>query len=585
MNDELISASSNQSGFTSFLYIIPIGIIFGIVYACSLSFVYIEGDDASSVLFHALGRNVSLQPPYSPYHGMMDIFLGILPANEIIVRYTSIGISALAAASIVVLIIKLIQEWLPGLNNSKLTVLIVFILLCSPEIFYLGMVYTPSLIAMSLVLAAHLLIRFAYKRFLTPVIVIKYFVSLFFLSAIIFGVGVACRWDIGTYLIFIVADLTLNAGNNKPLKQVLKFNLAWGVLAFIASLIAIFGSGYGMSDIQFALNLAKSEILSSDSWFATLGAYQTIFTPALAIFFLTGWLFLAYTQKRLAVLVVLGLISVAPYLFSREPKMILPAFAAIWLAVAAGINLIWFSNTRFKYLTFARVSTIILMVLPWLVGLQVNSEETSWGPGFDIKTFVPASAEGNTPDIVTNQVEDRAVSISDFNLSLEGGFAIPTPEGPRPLGGHANVLLNGEWRDLALKLDTERKSVVEQALSTDLNILQDEGNSIFIAKLVEMNFLTNDKKASYALNGINERKFFNPEGEFVKLQVLKVRKSLFDKVQILELIKLNPNRKVILLSGYSSTIRKLFDTAPESVSPLGPFSAIVDLDALVKTLD
>ena len=72
-------------------------IIFGSVYIASLTFVYVEGDDATSIVYHAMGRDRSVQPAYSAYHGMMDVFLGWLPADEIVLRHLAISLTAAAA--------------------------------------------------------------------------------------------------------------------------------------------------------------------------------------------------------------------------------------------------------------------------------------------------------------------------------------------------------------------------------------------------------------------------------------------------------------------------------------------------------
>jgi len=58
---------------------------------------YIEGDDATSIAYHALGRIESLQPHYAGYQGMMDKVLILLPANEALLRTFSILFSAFFA--------------------------------------------------------------------------------------------------------------------------------------------------------------------------------------------------------------------------------------------------------------------------------------------------------------------------------------------------------------------------------------------------------------------------------------------------------------------------------------------------------
>lgn len=559
-------------------------IFFGIVYVCSLSLVYVEGDDAASVVFHALGRNVNLQPPYSPYHGMMDIFLGLLPASEMVVRSSAILMSAVFSVVMVALIIRLISDLLPDLENWKLSIVSVAMLLCIPEIFYLSITYTPSIFAMSFVLAAHLVIVTAFRRFLAGDMTPRTFFPAFILSVGLFSVGVACRWDIGVYVLFIVADLVSSAWKPGKLAQGVKLGLLWGIFAFSASLAAIVCTGYGIQEIQFTLNLARTEITSRDSWFATVGAYQSFFTPGFVVFGAAGLAYFARSNRNLVLLTLLGAIPVAPYLFSREPKMLLPAIPAMCLAIAAGVNLICFAKSHRKYLRLAKVASLIILVLPWLIGIQFNSTDTLWGPGFEVRTLSADNLIAETGQGIADRVAGRTVSISNYGFGFAGGFAIPTPEGPRPLGGHAFVLFNSEWRDLMVKLDNERRATVELAMFSNLNILQDEANSYLLAKLLEMGSTTTDPRDNLAPGGINQRSFPDKLRHGVNIQILKIRKSLFEQEQIEKLLELNPSRKVILYSGYSSTLKRLSEVAPKSILPLGPYSAIVDLDALHQAI-
>ena len=584
MAEDTIATQLKSKRVSSLGYgVTPVALLFATVYAAALTLVYIEGDDATSVVYHAMGRDVLLQPPYSAYHGMMDLFLAVLPPSEIVVRTTAIALSAAAAALLVGLIVTLIQDWLPAGTPPRAALTTIFLLACTPEMFYLGLVYTPSLVAMGFVLAAHILIRTACRKILHSEMGRGSFAALFVLSALLFGVGTACRWDVGIYLLFIAVDLILNNADADNFKEAVKIGALYALFAGAASLLAIFGSGYGFGEILETLALAKKEVLSSDSWFATIGAYQTFFTPAFVVFFVVGYISLLRKSRRLALLIGVGLFSVAPYLFSREPKMILPALPGLWVALAAGIDTI-FPESDNRLFTGTRTGIILLMLLPWVIGFQINSGETSWGPGFEIKT--PGQAVGREDGMgpITNRVDDRSVAISNWKVGFRGGFAIPTPEGPRPLGGHLFVLLNGEWRKLATNFDIERKSVIDTALDTHYNILQDEGNSFIVAKFLENGFETRDPKLRDVASGTRERVFVNENGDTVSLQILRVRKSLFSTDQLVELKKLNPAGKVILYSGYSSTLMKLADTAPDSLVPLGPLSAVVDLEKLSNAL-
>jgi hypothetical protein len=267
--------------------------------------------------------------------------------------------------------------------------------------------------------------------------------------------------------------------------------------------------------------------------------------------------------------------------------MILPALPGLWLALAAGVRFIFeYSGPGERRVRLAGVAIAVLAVLPWLIGLQVESAETSWGPGFNIKTPVSHEAEPAAEELISDQVNQRSVAVRRWNLNFTGGFAIPTPEGPRPLGGHLSVLLvGGEWRRLNSAFDRERLTAIETAVDNNYSLMQDEGNSLITAKLLEQGYSTNDPKVDYNSAIATQRRFVNAEGRTLNLQLLRTRGSLFRPDDLRSLVSLNPSGKVVLFSGYSSTIRKLVEDAPEAATVQGPFSAVVDLGRLVKYLD
>ena len=89
-------------------------VAFGAVYSASLTFVYVEGDDAVSIAYHVLGRDSSIQPPYSPYHSLMDSFLSLLPPREPLLRRCAIGVTSAAAPIFVILMLTLFLQWSSG---------------------------------------------------------------------------------------------------------------------------------------------------------------------------------------------------------------------------------------------------------------------------------------------------------------------------------------------------------------------------------------------------------------------------------------------------------------------------------------
>ncbi len=565
--------------FQFFPYILT-AFAFAIVYARALAFVTIEGDDAASFAYHAMGRDPSLQPPYSPYHGMMDVLLSPLPSDEPIVRIVGITISALCALLLVLLVLKLIRDILPVNDPRQLLVVTVAILLSTPEIFYLGLIFTPSIVAMCCVVGSHLIVRRECEFYSNSRVATMRTYILVGISAMLFGLGVGIRWDIGIYLVFILVDLVVLGSFRHSMRVI----ISWPILAFLFSLLAILLSGYGIDDVQKVFRLAQEEVTSSDSWFATLGAFQTLLTPGFVALFLVGLIsFLFLRNWRLLLVILIGIAPVLPYFFSREPKMVLPALPAMWLVIAAGSIAVWFGKWRFTMVS--RILVIVILLGPWLVGIQVYSSDTSWGPGFVVRTPESSATSHKLDTQLQDQVAGRSVSVANTAVGLDGGFAVPTPEGPRPLGGHAYVLLGGEWREFAISRDIERTNAVELARKNNLPILQDGGASTLAMKLLQMGSETTDSKLEFGSDAVNQRRFHDRHGGVILLQSLRVRKSLFDPEQISALAKNNPTNKVILFCGYSSTVNKIMNTAPEAVlQVLGPFSLVIDLDAFQSAL-
>jgi hypothetical protein len=266
-------------------YATAIALMFLLIYACSLTFVYIEGDDAASVAYHAMGRNSAVQKPYSPYHGMMDFFLGFFPPYEPLLRTAAMSVTAFGALGAFTLVFTLAFQRLPHLcHSTSPTLTAIAILLSVPEAFYLGLVYTPSVVALLLVLAAHWLVRFHLRTEQKFVLSSIKGNAAFWLSVLLFGVGTACRWDIGFYGLVITADLMLSEKTNGSLAKLdtqrVVYAFIWGCWAALATYAAITFSGYGFGDLSTILALSDKEISRDITWFAFFGSAQALFTPA-----------------------------------------------------------------------------------------------------------------------------------------------------------------------------------------------------------------------------------------------------------------------------------------------------------------
>lgn len=570
-------------GLFGALYIWIAAIFFAAVYAQSLAFVYVEGDDAASVAYHALRRRAEVQPPYSPYHGLADAVLRFLPADELLLRTTAIAATAIAAFVFVALALALVFAWLGEQNAVKKTIFTTAILLAAPELFYFGLVYTPSVIAAVFVLAAHLLARPVFYR-QNGQSNLANTLRLFF-AALLFGAGTAFRWDIGLYGVTIAVDFAFAAFRAKREfnRRLLATAILWSIAAICGALMWIRISGYGFDAFAGVFALAQTEVAQDKSVFARVGAAQTLFTPAFLICFAVGIIYFWRRQRKLFLLVVAAILPVVPFLVSREPKMLLPALPAMFAAIVKGFDLLWFANGKRRALNRAALG--LLLISPWLLGLQVETSDTTWGAGFDVHPYDESNIKDAGDSFLSDNVNKRQMNLRRVAVAFDGGFAVPTPEGARPLGGHAFVLLGGGWRGLMTKLEADRFAAIAQARALKIPLVQKDDTLFMTAHLLELGFTTDDAPRERLPNGLVKRTFVNADGERVEHYFLIAPVELFDEKTLRALgDAAAPASKIVLYSIHSPTRKRLYQIAPRAVETINSFSLVLDVEQLEQAL-
>lgn len=573
-----------QIGFIATHYATAIVMIFLIVYACSLTFVYVEGDDAASIAYHALGRNPAVQAPYSPYQGMMDVVLGMLPAKERLLRTAAISVTAVGAIAAFTLVFLLAFQGLPHFNRSKQTYTAIAILLAVPEVFYFGLVYTPSVVGLFFVLTAHCLARshlrregeFDLSRFKRN--------TIFWLSALMFGVGTACRWDIGLYGLVIVADLILGENPDGRLAKVgrrrLVYGILWGCWAASAAFAAIAFSGYGIGHFVAVLDLSQREVSREISWFAILGSAQTFFTPAFLLFLIAGlWSFIR-RRGNLFIIVLVGVVPIIPFMLTR-PKILLASLPVLFLCAAEGFNVIWNTKRSVKQVLLIRTAVLLILIGPWFIGINAETNDSTWGPGFDVSPYNKSSAVTSDHGVVSGQVWGHKVTLNRVYAVLGGGFAVYTPEGPRPLGGHAAVLFGGSWRALVTKMNRDRFEAIERALSLRVDLVQVGGLLFLTADLTGLGFTTIDPPTHRLPGGIVVRRFTNAKREQVTLFFVQFPLTLADDEVLDGLGSTMRDEEMVLYSRHNPTRKQLYMNAPEAVQTINAFSSVIDVRKLI----
>jgi len=554
-------------------WVLVVIVVFGTVYAASLTFVYVEGDDASSIAYHALGRNRGLQPPYSAYQAGTDLILRLLPAKEGILRVSAMTISSLAAICVGILMLALAFDWMKGAAVTHKALVALVVLLACPELLYLGLVYTPTMMAMSFLLAAHLLLRSIVREWEWPETShLSNWLKMGF-SALLFGFGAACRWNVLLYGGVIFADLVIGSGlrqtnNKRSVWNRLRIAMAWGILAVLVWGAVIASSGYGVRAILETTNMAAKIAAEERNYLAIIGACQTLFTPAFIVFGLWGWAALPRQLKLLSFLSFVAMIGVLRmgWAWPKEFLMFVPPLV---LCVVAGFSNIWQGDRPVRPKRVLQAGAIILLLLPWIFGVQATYGDTAWGPGFELRPYDRPSGRGN-----------------ELALRIGGGAAFPTPEGPRPLFGHAAVLLGGGWRSLVRSLEEERRQAIQTAIEGGMPFMVVQGSTGYaVAELAGMGFTTSDTKSGgdEALGRV--RRFFSDDGRHVTLWELGLGRpeSLKNEGHLREVIAVGRTERVVV-HGYPSSLRTLYKAVPDAMQKLGPTTAIVNLRQLIESI-
>lgn len=536
--------------------------LFALIYARSLTFVYIEGDDATSVAYHALGRHAELQPRYSAYQCMMDAVLGVLPPREPVVRVAAMTITALAAPALVLLMAALAFEWAGGLIAIPWAVGALFIPLAAPELIYLGLVYTPAVVAMAAAVGAHVMVRVALRRR-----EIWWRDPWLWGAAALLGAGAACRWDVAAYGAVVAADIWLGPGLAR--REVagwgrMRFLTAalWGAGAAAAWVAAIALSGYGPSYIWRTIR-ASGPVEAFPGWLVTGANMQSFATPAMVLLTAVGLAVLLRRRDRLAIPALLGMLLTARYVRFGIPKWFLVATPGIVACALVGLSTVWQQWRRGWRAMGMRAAVAAAVLLPWAFGVQTVFGDSAYGPGFEVRPFDRPTA---------GRVTMRA--------AFAGGALVPTSEGPRPIGGHAWVLLGGGWREMTLKAAADRTNAVRAALAGGWPLLEDQGQGYMTATLVGMGFTTRDDwRRSLGGGFLGERRFYAADRTEVRMLWLRDRDSLFGAAGLSRLRQL-AGADAVVIYGYTSTLRRCYKLAADSLTPLGATAARLNLDEL-----
>jgi hypothetical protein len=550
-------------------WVLVVVLFFGAVYARSLTFVYIEGDDAASVAFHAMGRDRSLQQPFNEYHSGMDMLLGVLPADEGVLRISFMVLTALAAVMMVLLMLAVAFMMIGGLGEGEKSFVALALLLSVPEFFYLGLAYMPTLIAMCFALAGHLVLKPVFNdggasesaSWRVPV------------SAALLGLGAACRWDMALYGWVVAADAIFTAGPGGRLASGLSKRAAliavFGILAATFWLVLLKVSGYGFGDTIKTLRSTGS--IASEgrfTWIISIVHWLGVWTPAFVM--LTAWGAYRLFKADRAIFLKAAVFSVPIFLIFAAtkwpPKQVMMFFPGLVLMLVAGASGVYRLLSQPGLPKAAALCVIAVILLPWFVGIRATYADTAWGPGFEFREY------------------DRQESGNSARPALFTGGAIPTQEGPRGLWGHAGVFLGGAWRKHVTQVENERLNVIAKALELKLPIICLQGGCQYIeAELSGMGFITKVPSWRLSKHGLYlKRVFFNTGGRTLPLLISQGPASalLRDRALLKEVMMMAGGTMAVALGGDPSAARLIYLSHPDSMTKIGNMSALLDLAQL-----
>ncbi|MEM7286884.1 MAG: hypothetical protein AAF480_11075 [Actinomycetota bacterium] len=545
---------------------------FGLVAARAFTPVYIEGDDAVTVAYHALGRDEAFQDPYAPYHAGGDLMLSLLGTDEATVRWGAMLLGLVAAAAFVVGVLQLIHDWadegipmlepvLHGPHRRLLGAgLALVLLLAAPELLYLGLAYLPSVVGMALITWAHVVARRAID---TPR-PIRGLAT----AALLMGLGTATRWDLLLYGLVVAADLVFvlprpssPGSERRSLASWLTSprvarTVTWGVASLLVWLVLVLLAGHSPADLLSGLDTGTSY---PRSYALVAATWSSFFTPFLVVAVAMGVAHLPRARRTWVVAQLVYLVLAVVALRISVPKVLVVTMPAILLTASIGTSRIFLGRRP-----ATRFAAALLLLLPWIVGVQYERDDAAWGPGFELQAI------------------DRPAGSNSTSVSavFGGGGAIGTPEGPRPVWGHGSVLLGGGWRTLMSERADAREAAIDHATATGrLYVIAQGASGYALSYLSGAGF---DQTAPTTVTDVlRHRTFTSDAASVVVVRVRGPEALIGDDASVASALRqLNGGSSIVVVSGYPSTLRELHLHNPAAVRPLGPEAAEVDLDEL-----
>ncbi len=438
----------------------------------ALTFNYVEGDDASTVIYHVMGRDSNIQPPYAPYNSMFDKVLSFLPQNEKVIRVIAFAISFISGLLFLISTAFFIRYFFKASIKKSFFFLIPFII---PEFFISSLTIDSTKLGMSFMIMSFLFTH-------------KYLSNLkwqnLIIASVCFGLGASFRWNLVGVLIInigIIISFYLNKLDSFFYVKKAIIQICYISLSFLLSFsFFLFLSGYSLFNV-IEVFLWGSTYMSgeSHSLMRMLPGLSWL-TPAFLLLIVFG--FIEVVLKKKYQILLIFLFSILPLLiigYSFNFKLSLAVIPSLLIIALLGYNRLIYKRKNNKYILLA------LIFIPWVIGFQFNTKK-AWGPKFEVSEV---------------REIDRSATIKETIrlVFFKAGTAFPMPEGPRSIYGYFGLLFGGDWKSFMIKRQKEREDLILASKSMNLLISSNQ-NATLQLSLIAMgykNILPAKKKNDY----------------------------------------------------------------------------------------
>lgn len=551
-----------NSGYAILFYLL----IFLYLFFFTLNCNYVEGDDASTILYHLCGRNSEIQKPYAAYNSGLDFVLAHsgLQTEEALRNFTFM-LSFISGFLALALLAIFLETLLKDSNSIAPKTRLVFYLLLPfilPDILFHSLIVNPSNISLVFLLLSLIwFIRFLKNERNSYLI----------LSMVLFAISIPFRWTMLTALpLYVGLFLYFHPLQHysKSIYRLLFKIMAANLGGLILALCLINITGYDLSAMRDTITGTTEYIEKSEvSLLAMLASGTAFLTPALLLLvsFSVFKIRKENASNGKAMWRISGflLLSISPFIllgFYPLYKYMITLLPIILLLCLFGFSYVMQSR-------WLKVGFVMVLTLPWIVGIQIDAKGTFCGPGFELNTdknltSKSASSSGNNPD--------TRVEIEKVRPAFDSGFYMPMPEGPRPMYGYLYTIFGGDWKNQIAIFTNEREQLFEfWTHNKQASYFQDRLSSYFSCDLYRYGFKTT---TNFVLKDQRLERIFIKNQDTIALEIVPEN----DKVAWLTGYAKVVHKPIIYRSSYSNDILKLQAQQQENIKILGPFTAIIE---------